>query len=455
MEQLFSRYRNLSLMAVLICGQLILLAYQVRRPGGVRLLRRWSIAAIVPFEKGSQFVVAHSTGLLRNYVALRDAHLDNVELRRRLAELELENAALRERASEAVGLAQLLHFQQTYIGRTVAAQVIGGGASTDSQVLYINRGSRDGIAPDMPVITPAGVVGKTSQVFAGTAQVLLITDAESGVGAMLQDSRVHGVLQGQGPGQVQLAYVTRDEQVRPGEVVVTSGDDQIYPAGLPLGVVESSTPGRDLWRIITVRPTVSLSSIESVLVVTKTTTRVPTHLVGDASADVTAAELRLKQLPSVPANDPLPRTGDPPTAQDAFTLLRMAAHPSATGTVSPSARLAAAPSSPASAAAAASKTAHSGRLSAPPAAHGKSGSNAVLRPASEAVLNAPSPKPTKANASGTADATGKVRSGASAQPTTQRHDAANAKPVASPATPHSASPAQSGASVEPPPGTVH
>jgi rod shape-determining protein MreC len=187
--------------------------------------------------------------------------------------------------------------------------VVGSGPSAESQIVYINRGADDGIAQNMPVITPDGVVGKITAVFKGTAQVLLITDPDSGVGALVESTRVHGSLRGSRPALCELKFVVNEDDVPAGTPVVTSGEDQIYPKGLPLGVVTLSERG-EMFRHIEVRPSAALSRLEEVLVVTRVVQRAPTA--PETSPMLTAAQMREQHLPSVPDDPLFPKTGVPP-----------------------------------------------------------------------------------------------------------------------------------------------
>jgi rod shape-determining protein MreC len=324
MDQIFSRYRTISLLGLLLVGQLLLLAWQVRRPdaGGVRLLRVWSIQAVVPVEKASQWVVGGVRSFLSSYVALHEAEQQNQDLKRQVGQLRLQNDELEEQVRSMPRLAELLAFQENYINRTMEADVIGSGASANAQVIYLNRGEQDGVRRNMAVISPDGVVGKITQVFHGTSEVLLLTDPDSGVGAMMQTSRLHGILQGLGDGRAELRLIVNDQQVKPGEHVLTSGEDQVYPKGLPLGTVISVRPG-SMFQHIVVQPAVSLARLEEVLIVTgQGKTTMPESAQPDT---LTAAQIRQKQLPTIPDVTVVPRTGPPPPMAQILEERRQAA----------------------------------------------------------------------------------------------------------------------------------
>jgi rod shape-determining protein MreC len=175
--------------------------------------------------------------------------------------------------------------------------VIGSSGSDSSRMLYIDKGENQGLKRDMAVITADGIVGKVLQVFPSVSQVLLINDQSSGVGTILEKSRLQGFLKGTATGEVVLEGVMSDEQVAPGEQVLTSGGDQIFPKGLPVGTVTKVGPGKDLFWNIQIKPAVNLGKLEEVLVVVEKQERqAQTADVGR----VRAADILAQRLPSVP-----------------------------------------------------------------------------------------------------------------------------------------------------------
>jgi rod shape-determining protein MreC len=158
--------------------------------------------------------------------------------------------------------------------QTVAAEVMAsslGNTSSpgeNSNAIFIDKGSDSGLTADLAVITPEGVVGKILAIFPHSAQVLLITDASSGVGVTLAQSRVQGILKGSANGLCDLYYVMNEEVVTHGEAVLTSGLDQIYPKGLPVGTVVTVGDG-NIYKTISVKPSADLNRLEMVLVVLK------------------------------------------------------------------------------------------------------------------------------------------------------------------------------------------
>lgn len=320
METFIGRYRNVSILAALLFGQVLGLAMQVQRPTenrSTRLIRIWAVSAVTPFEKGIVGLQNGVAGLWHNYFYLRGVRQENRDLRKKIQDLEIDRVRLNEDAEQARRLQVLLGFKEQFISKTIAAQVIGSSGSEQSRSVYIDKGSRDGIKADMPVITGDGIVGKVLRAFKTTSQVLLINDQTSGVGAILEKSRLQGVLRGTPAGEIVLEKVMTDEPVQPGERVVTSGGDQIFPKGLPVGTVTKVSPGAELFLNIRVKPSADMNRLEEVLVITQEEDREPEVADKDhlRASDILAA--RLPSVPDKPATPPA--QGANPTTPGATT----------------------------------------------------------------------------------------------------------------------------------------
>ena len=301
MENLIHRYRNVTILVAILFAQILGLAVQVKRASeneSTRLIRVWTTDAITPLERGTVLLHLGVRGLWRNYLNLRGVREENRQLEQQIQQLRIEQTRLREDAEQAHRLQALLGFKEQFISQTVAAQVIGTSGSEQSRSVYIDKGSRDGLKPDMAVITADGVVGKVLRVFASSSQVLLIDDQTSGVGAILEKSRLQGVLRGTVNGQVVLEKVMSDEPVEAGERVLTSGGDQIFPKGLVVGTVTRVAPGSELFLKIQVKPAADLIRLEEALVVTRVEEKTP-ELVASGPPP-RASDILAQRLPSVP-----------------------------------------------------------------------------------------------------------------------------------------------------------
>src|ERR1700761_547454 len=320
MDSFFFRFRNALVLIVIVLLQVVALAIQVQRPvegavpgstpdgKKVTLLRRWTVALVTPIERLVHGSGLHTRGVWDNYIDLRHTREQNQQLKQEITRLREEEASFAEDAAQGRRLQAVLGFQQQYIAKTVAAQVIGTSGSDRSHVLYIDKGLADGLRPDQPVITPYGIVGKLRDVFPHTSQLLLINDSSSGAGVLLSTTRIRGILRGTSTGEIQINNLTPDQRIKPGEQVVTSGGDEVFPRGLPVGTIESVVPDpqHQPYTAITIKPAANLSQLEEVLVVTGTSPTLPAQAQADAAqAEATAeenkraAEVLAEKLPSV------------------------------------------------------------------------------------------------------------------------------------------------------------
>jgi rod shape-determining protein MreC len=297
-----SRHSSLALLAGVVVAQVLLLAVQIKRERQVRLIRVWAVELISPLQRLGAWTVHGAEHGWGGYIGLRSAKKENDGMRSELDRLKVRNAELEGRALEADRLAALLNFRTAHRETPmIAAQVIGGSPDSGSLVVNIDRGSRDGIRRDMGVITPDGVVGKILAVYPDISQVLLLGDRESGVGALLADTRTQGPVKGTGEPLLSLDYISSDEKVTVGEGVLTSGQDRIFPKDLPVGkIVDFSSDPKSPFMKIRVKPAAHLDRLEEVLVLQ------------------TREEMNLKKAPdseTTPVRSPnAPRTGVQPAA---------------------------------------------------------------------------------------------------------------------------------------------
>jgi rod shape-determining protein MreC len=300
MESVLGRYRNLTILVGVLFLQVLGLAVQVKRSADAehtRLIRIWVVDSITPLERVLVRVQNGANDLWHNYFFLRGVRAENRQLKGQIEQMRLEQVRLSEDAAQAHRLQALLDFKEQVVMKTIPAQVIGSSGSDLSRSVYIDKGSNQGIAPDMPVITADGIVGKVLRVYPSTSLVLVINDQSSGVGVLLEKSRLQGVLRGTADGELILERVMSDEQVVPGERVLSSGGDQIFPKGFPVGTVIKVSPGKELFLNIQVHAAADLNRLEEVLVVTERQERVA---VAESGVKVRAADILAQRLPSVP-----------------------------------------------------------------------------------------------------------------------------------------------------------
>ena len=193
---------------------------------------------------------------------------ENERLKAELERLRGVEAQVRQLERENRQLEELLRLKQARPDVAVAARVIGRTPDRWYQEIVIDQGSQDGVQVDMVAVAPAGVVGRVVAVTPHSARVLLITDPESGVGALVGRSGEAGVVYGRGGDSPELVMTlfAADADVRVGDDVVTSGLGPMFPPGLPIGTV--TAVGRDptgLGRQATVRPGAELNRLSAVL----------------------------------------------------------------------------------------------------------------------------------------------------------------------------------------------
>jgi rod shape-determining protein MreC len=300
MESVLGRYRNLTILVGVLFLQVLGLAVQVKRSAdaeSTRLIRIWAVDLITPFERGLVWAQTGSSNLWHNYFFLRGVRAENRQLKEQIEQMRLQQVRLSEDATQAHRLQSLLAFKEQFIAKTVAAQVIGSSGSDLSRSIYIDKGDNAGLKPDMAVITAGGIVGKVWIVYPSTSLVLMINDQSSGVGAMSEKSRLQGVVRGTPNGELVMDRVMSDETVTPGETLLSSGGDRIFPKGLPVGTVSKVSPGHEMFLNIQVKPAADLSRVEEVLVVTEKPNREP---VAESAGNVRAADILAQRLPSVP-----------------------------------------------------------------------------------------------------------------------------------------------------------
>jgi rod shape-determining protein MreC len=287
-----SQTRSLILLAVALGIQVLLLAAQVKRDQDVRLIRVWAVEIVAPFGRSAAWLVDGIRGGWTNYVGFRGLGRENEALRAEIDRLKLRNADLEGRAAEADRLASLLNFRQSNAKvPMLAARVIGASPTNSGRLAFLDRGAGDGVEVNMGVITPDGVVGKVIAVYPATSQVLLVNDKDSGVGALLADTRTQGPVRGYGDPLLGMEYVAKEVKVAPGETIVTSGQDRIFPKDLPVGVVQTVEPDpHGPFQKIVVKPAARLDRLEEVLVLLTrqelATSSAAQPGAGGASADV-------------------------------------------------------------------------------------------------------------------------------------------------------------------------
>jgi rod shape-determining protein MreC len=270
--------RSRLLLAALVVAHLVAISRQVDDAGGSSLLHRVVYAALSPLQAGVSAGVRGIRGVWFSYVDLRGVRQDNGRLQERLRDVEMRLMERQRDAEEAARLRELLELRQILPHDTLVAQVIVRDALQWFRILTVDKGSRHGVVKDAAVISSTGVVGRVIRVGPSAAQVQLLLDQQSGVGARIERSRVTGVVSGQvspqsatpdaAAGDLVMKFVPMLADVVEGDVVVTSGLEGMFPPGLVVGRVSSVVRGGNgLFKEVRVTASADFGRLEEVLVV--------------------------------------------------------------------------------------------------------------------------------------------------------------------------------------------
>lgn len=267
MESFLNRYRNLTVLLVVVALQLLMLGWQVKTSQDVRLLRVWSVSTVTPVTRVLEVVRRNTFGLFGDYFVLLGVREENRRLRGELGNLKMRNHFLDAELATADRVHALAAFQSQSPSKTIAARIIGSGTGANSAEVFVDRGTSQGVEKGMAVVTPDGIVGKVVEAYPMASLVLLATDPTFAAGVVSQKNRVHGELRGAGAhGNCKITEVQNEQKVEVGEWFYTSGYDRIFPRGFPVGqavVVRNGVEGKEIF----VSPSGFQGGLDEVLIV--------------------------------------------------------------------------------------------------------------------------------------------------------------------------------------------
>lgn len=229
-------------------------------------------SVVGPFLRASSWLAGQGKAATDSVWDILNVHEQNGMLRNEVQQLREQNVLANEYAAENIRLRDLLAYKQTSPEfDLLMARVIGREAQTWTRSLLIDRGSQHGLKANMPVVTPRGLVGVITEVAPFSAKVDLILDSRVSVGTLIQRTRVVGILEGSlGDAQKpRMVDVPRGEDIKPDDIVVTSGFGGIYPKGIMVGTIESvQNDAGGLLQYAVVSPSVDFQRLEDVAVIT-------------------------------------------------------------------------------------------------------------------------------------------------------------------------------------------
>ncbi len=232
----------------------------------------WLLLEIAyPFQKAIIYSTDTLGDLIDSYVLLVNLSRENIALKRMVAELQEENTILREKAIASERLRNLLRFSKNITRPMLPVQIIGIDPSSWFRTIVIDKGTKHGVDRGMAVVSPEGIVGHVLQTSPHCAKVLLITDFNNSVDAIVQRSRAKGIVEGSGDNLCRLKYAPRAHDIQLGDRVVTSGLGGRYPKGLLIGKISKiEKKSYGLFQKAEIKPSVNFTKLEEVFVITET-----------------------------------------------------------------------------------------------------------------------------------------------------------------------------------------
>lgn len=270
MWEIIKKYRK-----VFITGFVLLLAFMIfagnlKNRQDANFFERGILSTFSPLFGMGARVTGGAGTLWNDYIALVNIRKQNSEL---LEQLRLMNGRLIGEQDALLAnerLKALLSLKGKLPAPSLAASIIGEDGAPWFKTLIIDRGESDGFQEGMPVVASDGVVGQIVKVSGNSSRVLLITDHSSAIAAVLQRSRARGVVRGAGSGRLTLEFAIREDDVKVGDQIITSGIGGTFPKGVPIGEVTMVKKGEyGIFQTVEVRPAVMISRLEEVLVLLK------------------------------------------------------------------------------------------------------------------------------------------------------------------------------------------
>jgi len=250
-----------------VVGHILLISAQVNTERGVPVLEEVTFGTFAEVQRGATSFIGTVQDNWVNYVALQDVRGENARLKEELASLRITLQQERALAQQTRTLQGLLDMKAAIPLSTTAAQVIAGGASPEFRTISIDKGTGDGLTPDMAVLAPAGVVGRIIMPATRASKVQLLIDRDAAAGAIVERTRAQGIVVGTGTDRFRMDHVPSAADIKVGDRLVTSGIEGIYPKGFVIGQIESLNRQAGEFTDVMVRPAVEFSALESVLVV--------------------------------------------------------------------------------------------------------------------------------------------------------------------------------------------
>ncbi|MEI7636416.1 MAG: rod shape-determining protein MreC [Syntrophus sp. (in: bacteria)] len=261
------KYRPTAIVILVIVFSIILLILSTKIPSDTGFMRKLILDVAAPIERLIRMPLDKTITVWNSYLFLVGLGEENRRLKRDNDQLKNQLLRYQEGYLEGLRLQRLLTLKEQTGYVSMTARVIGIDQKALIKTILINKGTFQGIRNGLPVMNEQGVLGRIIETSWHVSRVLLISDGNSNIDALVQGTRVQGMLQGSGTMRCVLKYIAKTEEVKAGDLVVSSGMTEIFPKGLLLGtVIRADKKDSGLFQRIEVVPAVDFSRLEEVLV---------------------------------------------------------------------------------------------------------------------------------------------------------------------------------------------
>jgi len=264
---LLRKYKTAIFIVTLLVIAVIMFSYNLKYGADGSFFGKVVLEAVAPAQKVLSASVTSVKDDWLRYVLLVGIEEENKNLKNKINEFKATLILYQEGYLEAQRLRKLLSLTDDYHYHFVSARVIGREQAALSKTILINKGTTHGLKTGMPVIAPPGLIGRLVDVSWHASKVLLFIDENSNVDAIVQRTRMQGIISGAGPRGLILKYISKTQDVKEGDVIVSSGMGGVFPKGMLIGQVSHvDRQDASLFLKINVAPFVDFSKLEEILI---------------------------------------------------------------------------------------------------------------------------------------------------------------------------------------------
>jgi len=270
MKKYFLQNKAFLVFIILIVVAIFIMTVDYHGKSYLKWVEGLALKTFSPINRGISVVSDGVKSYINAMVEFKEVKEKNKVLSEEIEVLLQENAILKEKIIAYDRLKKLLELRESFSFQMIPALVISREPGNWFNSIIIDKGSKDGVQKNMAIATYSGLVGRVVSVEKSSSKVLLILDQRSAVGAMIQRSRDIGVLKGSEKNYCFMEYLSRDADVKIGDLVITSGLGSIFPKGLTIGkVIEVKKDNYALFQEVLIRPQVDFTKLEEVFIVKK------------------------------------------------------------------------------------------------------------------------------------------------------------------------------------------